>query len=136
MTRYSSWVPLILRLSLASIFFVHGTSKWGMWEMQPSEQAPAMMIAMMKILSVVEPLGALALILGVCTTFASMGLSVVMFGAINIKMDSLHLQFMEQQSTGWELEFMVLTALISLMILGPGTISLDHRLLKPTTHGR
>jgi putative oxidoreductase len=130
MTAYSSWVPLILRLSLAIVFFVHGTAKWEMWGMLPSEQMPASMLVVFKVLSVAEPLGALALVLGLFTPLAAMGLSIVMFGAINLKMDSWHLLFMDPHGTGWELEFVVVIALISLMLLGPGRISLDHKFWK------
>jgi putative oxidoreductase len=130
MTAYKSWVPMILRLALAILFFVHGTAKWDMWTMQPSGQMPALMLTIYKILSIAEPLGALALVLGIFTPLAAMGLSIVMFSAINLKMDSWHLQFMDSHGTGWELEFITVIALICLMLTGPGALSLDHKFWK------
>ncbi len=130
LTRFSDTGILVLRFAIGIIFLVHGTMKWSMWNMQPSEQLPASMLAILKILSIAEPLGAVAIILGFLTPYAALGLSIIMVGAITIKINMMNLGFMAQQSTGWEFDFLVLTSLVSILFVGAGKFSLDRRLSK------
>ncbi|MBI4428791.1 MAG: DoxX family protein [Ignavibacteriales bacterium] len=71
------------------------TAKWSMWGMEASDQMPSSMLTIMKILSIAEPLGGLAMILGFLTPLAAVGLSIVMLGAINMKIFAWGLKFME-----------------------------------------
>ncbi len=81
----TDWGLLALRLAIAAIFLVHGMQKRAMWNAQPSEQMPAQMLRIIRILSIAEPLGGLAMVLGFLTQFASVGLGIIMLGAINLK---------------------------------------------------
>ena len=118
---------LVLRLAIAVMFIVHGLNKWSMWGMEPSEQLQASMLTIMKILSIAEPLAGLAMIIGYLTPVAAIGLIAEMLGAVNLKVNVLHLRFTEAQSTGWELEFMIIAALVCLLFTGPGRFSIEGR---------
>jgi putative oxidoreductase len=118
---------LVLRLALATIFIVHGLHKWSMWGMEPSAELHASMLTILKILSIAEPLAAIALIIGYLTPVATIGLIVDMLGAINVKMNIAHTPFMDMPGPGWEFEFMILAALICLLLSGPGKISIEGR---------
>jgi uncharacterized membrane protein YphA (DoxX/SURF4 family) len=117
---------LALRAAVGVIFIVHGISKWSMWGMTPSEQMPAGMLALMKVLSIVEPLGGAALVLGVFTQLAALGLAVVMVGAIVVKMFVMKVGFTSFQATGWEFDLILLAANINLMLSGGGKYALKR----------
>jgi len=120
---------LALRIAVGAIFLVHGFQKWAMWKMQPSEQMPANMLAMMKFLSVVEPLGGFAVLTGFLTQLAALGLGIIMIGAIAMKKSMMKVSFTAMDKTGWEFDFMILAATIALFIFGAGSISLDNLFL-------
>ena len=130
LTKFSDWGLLALRLGVGAIFIAHGSLKWGIWGMQPSDQLPAAMLTILKILSVLEPLGALSMIIGFWTPIAGIGMSVLMLGVINMKINTLHLGFIAYQSTGWELDLLVLCAVLCILFTGPGKISLETFLSK------
>ena len=117
---------LALRLGIGIIFIKHGLFKWQMWGMQPSDQMPASMLTLFKILSVAEPLGGLSMIAGFLTPLAAIGMSVLMVGVINMKINVMHVGFIAGQTTGWELDFLVLCSALCLLFTGPGKISLER----------
>ncbi|MFQ6608230.1 MAG: DoxX family protein [Fidelibacterota bacterium] len=123
--EYGDWGLFILRLSIGIIFIYHGKMKWSMWKMEPSEQMPAQMLSLMKFLSIVEPLGGLALITGFLTQVAAVGLGVIMLGAINTKIKMMKVKFFMQDNTGWEFDFVLLFGCITLLLTGAGKIALD-----------
>ncbi len=122
----NDWGLLALRIALASIFIYHGSQKWAMWKMSPSEQMPAGMLFMMKLLSIVEPLGGVAVAVGFLTQIAAIGLGIIMLGAIRLKINIMKVPFFTQDNTGWEFDFLNLAVCIGLLFLGPGSISLDQ----------
>ncbi len=120
---------LVLRLAIGAIFLVHGLAKRAMWKMQPSEQMPAKMIGIMKLLSICEPLGAVAMFSGFLTQLAAVCLGIIMLGAINLKIKMMKKKFFDQGSGGgWELDFIILAVCVSLAIAGAGAFSLDRLL--------
>jgi uncharacterized membrane protein YphA (DoxX/SURF4 family) len=124
---YSDVGNLILRLGLAAIFWTHGRAKKGTWKMQPSEQMPAPMLKIMRLLSVCEPLGAIAMVLGFLTQPAALGFAVIMLGAINMKRKMMKVPFVfPDMKAGWEFDFINLAAALALIFLGPGAYSLDR----------
>ncbi|HXX64400.1 MAG TPA: DoxX family protein [Bacteroidota bacterium] len=125
--KWNSVGVLVLRLAIAVIFFVHGAHKWGMWGMEPSAEMHASMLLIIKILSIAEPLAALAITIGYLTPIATIGLIVDMLGAINLKMNITNTPFMGMPAPGWEFEFMILAGLICLLFVGPGKYSIDGR---------
>ena len=50
----------------------------GIWGVQPSGHLPASMLMTLKVLSIAEPLGGVAMILGLWTLPAGIGMAVVM----------------------------------------------------------
>ena len=118
-----NWALLALRLAVGVIFLVHGVQKQSMWKMQPSAQLPASMIKLLRFLSIVEPLGGLAMIAGFLTRPAAIGLAIIMVGAINLKARKMHRGF--TGDGGWELDFIVLGANVALLLAGAGAWSLD-----------
>lgn len=119
----SNWALLALRIAVGVIFLVHGVQKQAMWKMQPSAQLPAPMLKLLRFLSIVEPLGGLAMIAGFLTRPAAIGLAIIMVGAINLKARKMHRGF--TGDGGWELDFIVLSANVALLLVGAGAWSLD-----------
>jgi putative oxidoreductase len=120
---------LLLRLAVAAIFLFHGTQKWALWG-DAGAQIPAQMVIIMKILSIAEPLGALALILGIFTRWAGLGLSIIMLGAIWFKIAVFKQGFAGVGGTGWEFDLILLAASACLMLTGGGAIALDRMMGK------
>jgi len=103
----------LLRAAVGLIFLIHGTQKWKMWKMQPSEQMPAKMISMMKMLSVAEPLAGLLLISGIFIQWAAIALAVIMIGAIYFKVLVWKKKFTEVG--GWEFDLLLLIASLAIL---------------------
>lgn len=118
---------LFLRLGVGVTFLYHGVMKWSLWSAAAGDPSGANMLNLMKFLSIVEPLGGLALILGVLTQLASLGLAVVMLGAIYFKMAVWKFAFAEAAKTGWELDFILLAACLCLLLVGAGKYALDKK---------
>jgi putative oxidoreductase len=124
--QFSDVALVLLRLSVGVIFLLHGLPKRGLWSAQPSEQMPASMLRNLRILSIAEPAGALGLIFGFLTQLAGLGLVIVMLGAIQFLTSKAHRKFKEQNTPGWEFEFLLLIVALSLAIMGAGKYSLDR----------
>jgi putative oxidoreductase len=122
----SDWALVALRIGVSTSFWVHGTSKRAMWKMVPSAQMPASFLSTLRLLSIVEPLGALALVVGFLTQPAAAGFVIIMLGAIRLKAVQMHRGF--GVDGGWELDFVLLTAALALVFLGAGAVSLDRLL--------
>jgi putative oxidoreductase len=123
----TDWGLLVLRVGVGVTFLVHGIQKRAMWKMQPSAQMPAGLLTILRLLSIAEPLGGVAAITGLITQLAAAGFVIVMLGAINLKARQLHKGF--TGDGGWELDLVLLSGAIALVILGAGRISLDRVLL-------
>jgi len=124
---YSDWGLLVLRLILAATFLAHGKTKWAMWNMQPSDKMPASMINIMRLLSICEPLGAVALVLGFLTQLSALGLTIIMLGALNLKVNKMKAPFaVTRDKPGWEFELVILGGTLALFFTGAGAIALDR----------
>jgi putative oxidoreductase len=124
--QLSDWALVALRTGVGMSFLVHGISKRTMWKMAPSEQMPASLLSTLKLLSIVEPLGALALFVGFLTQLAAAGFVIIMLGAIRLK--AVKMKRAYSVEGGWELDLVLLTAAITLFFLGAGAVSLDRLL--------
>ncbi len=132
---YKDWGLLVLRLTVGIIFLYHGVPKWSFWSGAP-EGMPQGMLIVMKILSIAEPLGGAALILGVLTEWAAAGLSIIMIGAIFIKINMMGVGFAEAQTTGWEFDLILLAACINLIFFGSGCFGLDCKACRQKIMGK
>ena len=126
LTSYSDWGLLALRLAIGAVFVVHGKGKMGMWKMKPNGQMKAPMTSMMKLLSVAEPLGGIALAAGFLTELAALGLGVIMLGALYFKMKVWKMAFKADNATGWEFDLVLLAGCLALLTSGAGAYSLDQ----------
>ena len=124
--HFSDFALLVLRLALGTVFLFHGLPKKGLWSAQPSDQMPSGLLTRLRILSIVEPAGALGLIFGLLTQLAGLGLVIVMVGAITFLRTKAHRKFKEANAPGWEFEFMLLVVALALAILGGGKYALDR----------
>ncbi len=125
-TEFNNIGLLVLRLGIAISFLYHGLDKLKMWKMEPSEEMPAPFLNQLRLLSIVEPLGALALIGGFLTQLAAVGFIIIMLGAIHLKVTQMQKKFGEPG--GWELDVVLLTGSVALFLTGAGIISLDAML--------
>ena len=114
---------LVLRIAIGASFLFHGLQKRSMWKMQPSKEMPAGMQNIFKLLSVVEPLGGVAIILGFLTQFAAIGFIIIMLGAINTKISQMKKKFGDPG--GWEVDALLLAANIAILLMGAGQFSID-----------
>jgi len=124
--QYNDVALLLLRLTLGTIFLLHGLPKRGLWSAQPSDRMPASMLRNLRILSIAEPAGALGLIFGFLTQLAALGLVIVMLGAITFLRTKAHRKFKEENAPGWEFEFMLMMVALALAITGAGKFALDR----------
>ena len=129
---------LVLRLVVAAVFLYAGTAKWAFWS-APVEGMSASLHAIVRFLSIVEPLGALALVLGVLTRWAATGLGIIMVGAIFYARLTLHAGlFTTPQGTGLDYNLLILAGCIVLIAFGAGVWSVDatrSRQLGPHARG-
>jgi len=123
MDQLTSSAALALRIAVGAVFLVHGLQKQMFWKAQPSAQLPLGMIKVLRFLSIVEPLGGVAMLAGFLTRPAAIGLSIIMLGAINLKARQMKKGF--TGDGGWEFDFMILAANVALLLLGAGAWSLD-----------
>jgi len=117
---------LLLRIGLGTIFIVHGAHKRRLWKMQPSEHMPAGFLRTLRVLSIAEPAGGLAVLVGFLTQLAAFGLALVMLGALRFLIGKMHRKFTTETAAGWEFEFLLLIVAIALLILGGGKYALDR----------
>ncbi|MCR4256815.1 MAG: DoxX family protein [Candidatus Uhrbacteria bacterium] len=122
--QYSDWGLLALRLAVAAIFLAHGTSKFGSWK-QPAQG----MNKMMRLLSIAEPLGGIAMLFGFLTQPAAIGLGLIMLGAIYLKSMKWNVPFFATDKSSWEFDLIILASCFLLLFAGAGAFSLDRMLL-------
>lgn len=130
LTRFSDWGILVIRSGVGIVFIAHGMMKWNVWELQPSEQLSLTMLTILKFLSIAEPLGGIALIIGYMTPLASFCMALLMAAVIYMKIFVWKMSFISEQFTGWELDFTLLCSLVCILFIGPGRISIEKYLSK------
>jgi putative oxidoreductase len=134
-TKVQNIALLVLRLVVAGIFLYAGSAKWPFWS-APPEGMSVLLLNVMKLLSVVEPLGSLALLLGLLTRWVAAGLSIIMVGAIFYSRLMLHAGlFTTPQGTGLDYNLLILAGCIALVAFGAGSWSLDA-IRRGAWHGR
>ncbi len=133
--RYRDWGMLMLRVVVGIIFIYHGTQKWGFWQTVPQGMPPSISL-LMKLLSIVEPVGGLALMAGVLTRWAALGLAIIMAGAIYFKINVMNIGFAPQNATGWEFDLVLLAANFAIATVGAGCFALDCPLCRTRMSGR
>ena len=115
---------LAMRLIVAAIFLYAGYAKLMFWS-APPEGMSSSMANLMKFLSIVEPLGGVALVAGFLTRWASAGLAIIMIGAVFIMQFTMGVGFMTAQGPGWAFPLIILGSCFILMTFGPGGWSVE-----------
>ena len=129
-TRFQDTALLVLRLIVAAIFLYAGYAKLSFWSTAP-EGMSASMLNLVKFLSIVEPLGGVALVVGFLTRWAAAGLGIIMVGAIFFLRFTLQTGlFTTSQGAGLDYNLLLLGGCIALMAFGAGGWSVDARVGK------
>jgi putative oxidoreductase len=115
---------LVLRIITAAIFYVAGYFKFPFWTHAP-EGMSAFLIFTTKLLSIVEPLGATAVLFGFLTRWAALGLTIILLGAIYVTQFVFGIGFVTPTSPGWNMPLAVLAGCVILIAFGPGSWSID-----------
>lgn len=119
---------LILRIITAAIFYVAAYFKFPFWNSSPEGMMSPFLLFTTKLLSIAEPLGATAVLLGILTRWAALGLTIVMVGAIFVVQFVYGIGFVTPTSTGWNMPLSVLGGCVILMAFGAGNWSIDSRI--------
>ena len=106
---------LILRVVLAVVFLYHGGAKLFKKKIPASFRA----------LGMLEVLGGISILIGFLTELSSIGLAIIMLGAIYFKIFKWKISFYSEKSTGWEFDLVLLAMALALFVFGPGNFSLD-----------
>jgi putative oxidoreductase len=125
-TKFQDAALLILRLITAAIFLVAAYYKLPFWS-GAVKGVSAGMAYLMMFLSIVEPLGALALIGGFLTRLAAGGLAIIMVGAIFVTKFMMQVGFVTPTGAGWNFPLIMLAGCIALMAFGAGAWSVDSK---------
>ena len=116
---------LILRLVTAAIFFVAAYVKFAFWS-HPPEGMSAFMLFTTRLLSIAEPLGATAVLIGFLTRLASVGLIIILLGAIYVSKFVYGIGFVMPTAPGWNFPLSVLAGCFILVAFGAGEWSVDR----------
>jgi len=111
-----------IRAAIGVIFIVHGTGKFGEgfvgFLTGPLGFPPEMQIP----LALAETISGILLIIGVLTRISASLLSIIMMGAIFYVKEASNLT----GQGGYELDLILLAACLTIIVAGPGRISISH----------
>jgi putative oxidoreductase len=123
-TKYQNASLLFLRIVTAAIFYVAAYYKFPFWSGAPEGISPFMLFTT-RLLSIVEPLGATALLFGFLTRWAAVGLIIILLGAIYVSQFVYGIGFVTPTSPGWDFPLAVLAGCFILVAFGPGKWAVD-----------
>lgn len=123
----------ILRIAVGAIFMAHGAQKFFMLGIPAvtegfTQGGIPMASFMAPFIASVEFLGGLALLLGLLTRLAALGTAFTMLGAMFL----VHLKGGFFLPSGIEYTVALLSASVALILMGPGSFSLDALLARRT----
>jgi uncharacterized membrane protein YphA (DoxX/SURF4 family) len=116
---------LVLRIITATIFYVAAYFKFPFWS-NATQGMSAFLLFATRLLSIVEPIGATAILLGFLTRLASCGLIIIMVGAIYVTQFVYGIGFVTPASPGWNMPLAVLAGCLVLATFGSGRWSMDN----------
>lgn len=124
-TKLQNIALLVLRVITATIFVYAAYAKLPFWSAAP-EGISVGMANFLKFLSIVEPLGAVALVVGFLTRWASAGLAIIMVGAIFFLRFAMQVGFFTTpQGVGLDYNLLILGGCLVLVAFGAGRWSVD-----------
>ena len=120
--QYANWSLFLLRVMVAVVF---GSSGFNHLK-SPRQRAESlgMSVGFTVFLGAAELAGAIALVVGVLTQWAALGLILVMLGAIYMKVARWKTGFWGEKSMGWHYEVLLITMNLVIVTMGPGKYSL------------
>jgi len=122
LTQYNDIGLFLLRTAIAIIFLYHSLPKLSKSKsMSVMMGMPAGMIFMLGIMEAVASLG---LVFGVYTQLSALILAIVMVGAIGMKMMKWSVPFAAMDKTGWEFDFILFFASLTILLSGGGSIGI------------
>lgn len=125
-TTFQNAALLILRVILAITFLYAGIAKWFLWSTEPMEGMPVWLHYLMLFLSIVEPIGAVAVLAGVLTRWAAAGFVIIMIGAMAVSHFIMgYAFFTAPQAPGWDINLMIFGGSLALAAFGAGAWSID-----------
>lgn len=120
---FQFYAPLLLRLALGVIFLAHGWQKLANDKAQFAGWLESMKFKPGKfwawLVALVEFLGGIALVAGFWTQFAALVL------ATQFLIILIWFKRGQKFAGGWEFDFLIFIALLSLLVLGPGAWAFD-----------
>jgi uncharacterized membrane protein YphA (DoxX/SURF4 family) len=118
---------LVLRLVVAVTFFHAGYAKGFLWSADPASMGMSIpMWQLMKFLSIAEPIGAVAIALGVLTRTAATCNAIVMIGALWVMGYGYGTSYFTlPQAPGLDFNAHLLAENLILAVFGPGLYALD-----------
>ena len=115
----------VVRVITGIVFCAHGIQKWGMGIPGVTGMFTAMGIPMAgltgPLIATLELVGGVALIIGLLTRLAALGLAADMLGAIVM----VHVSHGLLGKGGYELALSLLGASVGIVLAGPGALSVD-----------
>ena len=123
-TNYQNAALLVLRIVIAIIFYVAAYAKFPFWSSAPPGMSPFLLFTT-KLLSIVEPLGATAVLFGFLTRWAAGGLIIILLGAIYVSQVVYGIGFITPTAPGWNMPFSVVGGCVILLAFGAGRWAID-----------
>jgi putative oxidoreductase len=133
--KMASYGVIILRVALGIIFIAHGSQKLsGMEASIQGFQGMGLSAFVAVAVTVIELLGGIALVLGAFTRLASIGIAVVMIGAV-MKVHGangffINWHMVPDQGHGYEYNLALLAMAVCLLCSGAGRLSVDSLFAK------
>jgi putative oxidoreductase len=124
-TKFQNATLFILRIITAAIFYVAAYFKFPFWSGAPEGMSPFLLFTT-KLLSIAEPLGATAVLVGFLTRLAASGLTIILVGAIYVTQFTYGIGFVTPTSPGWNMPLAVLAGCLILVAFGAGSWSVDN----------
>ena len=106
---------LLLRIVIAAIFLLHGSMKWANFDGT---------LSVMNILAIAEPLGGVAILIGLLSRWAALGLAIIMIGAMQMKIGNVGITGFAGKG-GWEFDAIIFAACVMIMTMGAGKYAID-----------
>jgi putative oxidoreductase len=120
--RYKKYIPLLLRIGLASVFIIHGWIKVtgidAIVGFFTNAGIPLPSITAW-IVAIIEFVGGILVLVGFQTRIASALIGLVMIGAM------IFVKFSQGFLGGWEFDWVLLVMAVCLMFSGGGALSID-----------
>ena len=115
----------ILRIITASIFYVAAYFKFPFWSGAPAGMSTFLVFSM-RLLSIVEPLGATAVLFGFLTRWAAAGLIIILIAAIYVSITVYGIRFVMPTYPGWNFPLAMIGGCLILASFGAGKWSVDN----------